>query len=77
MLTLTSLGGAGTVTGSKHLLSMTAERGCWWTAACFQGLKALRLEQLAARCLSRRKIHRRGGADARAPGSLRLRAATW
>ena len=34
--TLTFLGGAGTVTGSRFLLDTGASR-CWWTAACSRG----------------------------------------
>ncbi|MBK9253486.1 MAG: MBL fold metallo-hydrolase [Proteobacteria bacterium] len=43
MLTLTSLGGAGTVTGSKHLLSSGRTR-LLVDCGLFQGLKALREE---------------------------------
>ena len=42
MLTLTSLGGAGTVTGSKHLLR-SGRRGILVDCGLFQGLKSLRL----------------------------------
>ena len=42
-LTLTSLGGAGTVTGSKHVLSHGARR-LMVDCGLFQGLKALRLQ---------------------------------
>lgn len=42
-LTLTSLGGAGTVTGSKHLLELGA-RSLLVDCGLFQGLKALRLK---------------------------------
>ncbi len=42
-LTLTSLGGAGTVTGSKHVLSNGARR-LMVDCGLFQGLKALRLQ---------------------------------
>ncbi|HWK59777.1 MAG TPA: MBL fold metallo-hydrolase [Eoetvoesiella sp.] len=41
MLTLTSLGGAGTVTGSKHLLTL-GERRIMVDCGLFQGLKNLR-----------------------------------
>ena len=41
MLTLTSLGGAGTVTGSKHLLSHDGTR-LLIDCGLFQGLKNLR-----------------------------------
>ena len=42
-LTLTSLGGAGTVTGSKHLLELGG-RSLLVDCGLFQGLKALRLK---------------------------------
>ena len=41
MLTLRSLGGAGTVTGSKHLLSLGDQR-LLLDCGLFQGLKNLR-----------------------------------
>jgi metallo-beta-lactamase family protein len=41
MLTLRSLGGAGTVTGSKHLLSL-GEKRLLVDCGLFQGLKNLR-----------------------------------
>lgn len=42
MLTLTSLGGAGTVTGSKHLLT-NGDKRILIDCGLFQGLKPLRL----------------------------------
>ena len=45
-LTLTSLGGAGTVTGSKHLLELGGRR-VLVDCGLFQGLKALREQNWA------------------------------
>ena len=73
MPSLTFLGAAGTVTGSKHLLDL-GDRRVLVDCGLFQGLKELRLRNWA-RASARRAKHRRRRADARAPRSLRLPAA--
>ena len=56
MLTLTSLGGAGTVTGSKHLLSAGRTR-LLVDCGLFQGLKALREENWRPLPLEAKGVH--------------------
>ena len=73
MASLTFLGAAGTVTGSKHLLDFGSHR-VLVDCGLFQGLKELRHAELGAVPV-RRRAHRRRRADARAPRSLRLSAA--
>ena len=73
MATLTFLGAARTVTGSKHLLEVDGRR-VLVDCGLFQGLKELRLRNWA-RAADRREGDRRRRADARAPRSLRLPAA--
>ena len=73
MATLTFLGAAGTVTGSKHLLDLGDHR-VLVDCGLFQGLKELRLRNWAPLPIDPRP-HRRRHPDARAPRSLRLPAA--
>ena len=73
MPSLTFLGAAGTVTGSKHLLDLGDHR-ILVDCGLFQGLKELRLRNWAPLPIDA-AAHRRGRADARAPRSLRLSAA--
>jgi len=64
MTTLTFLGAAQTVTGSKYLLE-TGGRRILVDCGLFQGLKELR-ERNWAPLPGRSRAHRRGGAHARA-----------
>ena len=73
MTTLTFLGAAQTVTGSKYLLE-TGGRRILVDCGLFQGLKELRERNWAA-AAGRAGRHRRGRPDARAHRSLRLPAA--
>ena len=70
---LTFLGAAGTVTGSKHLLEVDGRR-ILVDCGLFQGLKELRLRNWEPLPIDP-ATHRRRRPDARAPGSLRLSAA--
>ena len=73
MPTLTFLGAAGTVTGSKHLLDLDGHR-VLVDCGLFQGLKELRERNWAALPIDPRR-DRRGRPHPRAPRSLRLPAA--
>ena len=73
MATLTFLGAARTVTGSKHLLDVDGQR-ILFDCGLFQGLKELRAAQLGA-APGPPDVDRRRRADARAHRSLRLAAA--
>ena len=73
MPSLTFLGAAGTVTGSKHLLDLGMHR-VLVDCGLFQGLKELRVRNWAALPVDPRRDRRRDP-DARAPRSLRLPAA--
>ena len=70
---LTFLGAAGTVTGSKHLLDLGSHR-ILIDCGLFQGFKELRLRNWAAFPIDP-AAHRCRRADTRAPRSLRLSAA--
>ena len=72
-VTLTFLGAARTVTGSKHLLEVDGRR-LLVDCGLFQGLKELRAAELAA-ASGPRGFHRGRDSHARAPRSLRLPAA--
>lgn len=50
MLSLTSLGGAGTVTGSKHLITYGSTRILMDCRSFSQGLKNLREAELETSC---------------------------
>ena len=73
MPSLTFLGAAGTVTGSKHLLD-TGDHRMLVDCGLFQGLKELRERNWQPLPIAA-DGHRRGRPDPRAPRSLRLSAA--